>query len=74
MSAHDTRIDGGVMFASEERAALDCVRPEKRIVCGVCNRVTTFRRGILGARVVYACESFCGSVSVTDVEVIDPRP
>ena len=58
------RMDGGVMFDLEERAALDAVPETKRIVCGWCEKVTTFRRGILGDAVVYACENFCGSVSL----------
>jgi hypothetical protein len=65
------RTDGGVMFTPEERAALDTVPLENRIVCGVCERVTVFRRGILGNRVVYSCERFCGSVSATLVTVHD---
>jgi hypothetical protein len=65
------RTDGGVMFTPEERAVLDSVPSTRRIVCYVCERVTVFRRGILGNRVVYSCERLCGSVSLTFVTVPD---
>lgn len=70
------RMDGGMMFDPVERAALDAVPETKRVVCGWCRSVTTFRRGILGASVVYACENFCGSVSFARLVVEDgePRP
>lgn len=57
------RMDGGVMFDPVERAALDAVPETKKLVCGWCEKVTTFRRGILGDAVVYACENSCGSIS-----------
>jgi hypothetical protein len=65
------RTDGGVMFTPEERAALNSVPSTRRIACGVCERVTVFRRGILGNRVVYSCKRLCGSVSLTLVSVSD---
>lgn len=63
------RMDGGVAFTPSERSALDKVPPTKQLVCGWCKRVTTYRRGILNGRVVWACEALCGSLSASGVLV-----
>lgn len=69
----NVRKDSGVAFTATERAALDSVPPMKRLVCGVCEAVTTFHRGVLRDAVVYTCEHLCGSISAAGV-VIPPEP